>query len=176
MGKRKFQESDNVIEDRKFYHSKTYICKSTLECATKNLCIPCAYKIYPTGVVDANESLIHLRSNVRPEMCPRAGITQYENCIYQHRNRILTIGDGDFSFSLSVARSCRSKSEKINLVATSHETLNSVLKTYQDSKSILSTLGKIPGVIILHEVDATKLRETLPCPIVRGNNALNKFI
>ena len=51
-------------------------------------------------------------------MCPRAGITQYENCIYQHRNRILTVGDGDFSFSLPVAQLCQSESEKINTVNT----------------------------------------------------------
>ena len=73
---------------------------------------------------------------------------------------VLTVGDGDFSFSLSIAEHIEAtlgRQECSRLTATSHESKHSVLKTYHfAAPKTLQRLQNL-GVRVLHDVDATDL-------------------
>ena len=71
------------------------------------------------------------------------------------------VGDGDFSFSLSVARSSNSAPGFLNgkMFATSHESEASVMSTYQSCAEIVTELREL-GVTVLHDIDATSLQTT----------------
>ena len=74
-------------------------------------------------------------------------------------------GDGDFSFSLALARALRPERSDGggSLVATSHESEASVLSVYPNAAETLAELRRL-GVAVYHEVDATELQATLPPP------------
>lgn len=156
-----------------------YVHKATLNCALKRLCIPCLYKLSPTGQFGK----VKCAPNQRPEECPRsfrptgtpdAGAT-YQGLYHPDMQQsVLTVGDGDLSFSLSIARgvaaayaSSGSSSDKkkhaegvaggtFQLTATTHESLQSLLTTYTDAADNIAALVAL-GVTVLHEVDATHL-------------------
>ncbi|XP_020255312.1 heavy metal-associated isoprenylated plant protein 41-like [Asparagus officinalis] len=73
---------------------------------------------------------------------------------YSSIHQILIVGDGDFSFSLSLAYAFGSA---FNIVATSKDSYVSVLKKYKRAKSNLQCLKEL-GATILHGVDATKMK------------------
>ncbi|XP_058782175.1 uncharacterized protein LOC131656483 [Vicia villosa] len=73
---------------------------------------------------------------------------------YCSDHQILLVGDGDFSFSLSLAKAFASAS---NIVATSLDTYDEVIKKYKNAKSNLEDLQKL-GAYLLHGVDATKMK------------------
>ncbi|KAJ8755011.1 hypothetical protein K2173_015523 [Erythroxylum novogranatense] len=73
---------------------------------------------------------------------------------YSSDHRILLVGEGDFSFSLSLAVSFGSGS---NIVATSVDTLGALIKKYKKVESNLETLKNL-GATILHGVDATQMQ------------------
>jgi 25S rRNA (uracil2634-N3)-methyltransferase len=98
---------------------------------------------------------VKLPPNQRPELCPRAKNDQYDG-LYEKNQKVLTLGDGDFSFSLSLARGVDRFSKKGGLVATSHESLSTILATYPTAPSILAELKNL-GASVMHEVDATDL-------------------
>jgi len=78
--------------------------------------------------------------------------------LYRPTMRVLTVGDGDFSFSLALARfGC-------HVTATSYETKETVVRVYESIgvEATLSELEKGAGCSIAFSVDATNLRETLP--------------
>ncbi len=154
---------------------KPYVHVGTLECATKYQCIPCMYKIYPTGRTTTpnqsnnysdSSSMLQLPPNVRPEMCPRA--KSIDSRLYHGlyvespaKSRILTVGDGDLSFSLSIAKFYYDMyGSAKNITATTHESYHSVCKTYQDGKKHIDLLSKL-GAHVYHEVDATNISQTL---------------
>jgi len=115
-----------------------------LSCALKG-CRPCSYKliIYGNGLLP----------NQRPEQCPRfQGDTT--DGLYDKEMRLLTVGDGDFSFSLGLAKLV---GPKVNLVATSHESLGVVRVTYGPAymEKILTALEYDYQAKVIHEVDAT---------------------
>jgi 25S rRNA (uracil2634-N3)-methyltransferase len=94
-------------------------------------------------------------------MCPRL---VHENTKKDHIglydsnkiDRILTVGDGNFSFSLALARVlCCSKDSKVHLIATSHESRDSVIQTYPDGEKILQELSCMKNVQVYHGIDAT---------------------
>ncbi|KAF4376990.1 hypothetical protein F8388_022706 [Cannabis sativa] len=74
---------------------------------------------------------------------------------YSSNHQILLVGDGDFSFSSSLARSFGSAS---NIVATSLDTyVDVVVKKYKEAKSNLETLINL-GASPIHGVNATMLK------------------
>ena len=148
-----------------------YVHRETLECAlSEKGCIACLYKLSPDGKFGD----MSFPANVRPELCPRvAGATDavLDSGIYWSKEvrpqRVLTCGDGDFTFSLSLTTNelYRKRRKKgggvLRLVATSHETRESVLKTYGDPA--VNTLQQLEenGAMVLNGIDATKLHEVL---------------
>jgi 25S rRNA (uracil2634-N3)-methyltransferase len=138
---------------------KLLIPTSTFNCATVNQCIPCLYKVFPRGYVVDGEENLQLPRNLRPECCPRSSSQTYFG-LYKSNRRILTVGDGDLSFSLSIANVFyEKKQKKLNrLIATTHESLQSITETYHNMESILSSLQNF-GVKLYHNIDATQFEQ-----------------
>ncbi|TKY47074.1 hypothetical protein E2542_SST29129 [Spatholobus suberectus] len=72
---------------------------------------------------------------------------------YSSDHQILLVGEGDFSFSLSLAKSFGSAA---NIVSSSLNSYDDVIKMYKHAKSNLDDLHKL-GACLLHGVDATKM-------------------
>lgn len=144
-----------------------HVHRDTLRCAFTR-CIACCYKIALHGRPG-------LLPNVRPEMCLRiaakakaAADGQKETTTTpaeaaEHRiglydaaqvKRVLAVGDGNFSYSLALARALGPDSG-VQLVTTSHESEKTVLETYPDGEKILKELNAMSNVTVQHEVDAT---------------------
>ena len=184
-----------------------WIHPRTLECALLG-CVPCLYKMSPNGRLYD----LTFPPNQRPELCLRyakksdVSIDRNDNInkkkrkvasdssssippaspssgtLYSRGNHIMTVGDGDFSFSLSIAKqlldlkhtSTQGKSDSTRLVATSHESLASIMSTYTTSGEILHSLHHdFVSCQVYHEVDATKLADTLPSTIAMKENAFD---
>jgi hypothetical protein len=159
-----------------------FVPTATLECAVNNRCVPCLYKICCNGSTDALSStrpVLHLPPNVRPELCPRSRsiLSKDYSGLYKappSECRVLTVGDGDLSFSLSIAKyfydfygSAR------NVVATTHESYDSVCTTYKDGKKHIDLLAKT-GAQVYHRVDATNLVQTLKRKPARGTSVVDQ--
>lgn len=133
----------------------------TLACARAG-CVPCCYKVVLKGAPGA-------RPNARPEACPRfvaASARAGRNSaagqaagLYRPSQRILTVGDGDFSFSLALARALGPAVR--GFVATSYELLDSLRAVYPDIDATLAELRRL-GAEAHHGVDAADLAGTLP--------------
>ncbi|KAL3734019.1 hypothetical protein ACJRO7_023381 [Eucalyptus globulus] len=70
---------------------------------------------------------------------------------YSPHHQILLVGEGDFSFSSSLASAFGSAS---NVTATSLDLYDALIRKYKKAKSNLGNLKKL-GVFLLHGVDAT---------------------
>lgn len=127
-----------------------FIHHETFDCAARGHCIPCFYKIFP---LHKSKSY----PNQRPEICPRSKNHQFVPGLYPTNKLILTIGDGDFSFSLSLSQGLRGeRDDPINLIATSYESADTILSVYPNAAENLRIL-RLRGVPVLHNVDATNL-------------------
>eukprot|EP01006_Ploeotia_vitrea_P052787 TRINITY_DN67725_c5_g1_i1.p1 TRINITY_DN67725_c5_g1~~TRINITY_DN67725_c5_g1_i1.p1 ORF type:complete len:435 (-),score=151.12 TRINITY_DN67725_c5_g1_i1:92-1396(-) len=73
--------------------------------------------------------------------------------------RWLTVGDGNLSFSRAVWRRYRDRGD--SLVATTFDSRTALLDKYPESAGILRALSGGGRVRVLHNVDATRLQETL---------------
>ncbi|KAL5714413.1 25S rRNA (uracil(2634)-N(3))-methyltransferase [Ranunculus cassubicifolius] len=73
---------------------------------------------------------------------------------YSSIHQILLVGDGDFSFSLSLANSFGSAS---NIVATSLDSHDTLVTKYSKATSNIAILKKL-GATVIHGVDATKMK------------------
>ena len=73
---------------------------------------------------------------------------------------ILVVGDGDFSFSHALAR-MNDQRGKAKITTTSLDSYSSVCEKYAKARENLDRLHKTSNVTVLHEIDATNLRETL---------------
>ncbi|XP_058783951.1 heavy metal-associated isoprenylated plant protein 41-like [Vicia villosa] len=73
---------------------------------------------------------------------------------YCSDHQILLVGEGDFSFTLCLAKAFASAT---NIVASSLDTHDDVIKKYRNAKSNIDELKKL-GACILHGVDATKMK------------------
>eukprot|EP00956_Cyclotella_meneghiniana_P043922 scaffold294427_cov76-Cyclotella_meneghiniana.AAC.1 len=116
-------------------------------------CISCAYKIANFDIALDSE-FTRAVPNVRPECCPRFKRQYHGNKCndinhqdmpdssvmgYQKGMSVLTVGDGDFTFSLAVARLvCGASSGKV--VATSYEDQSTLRNVYPDFTSTLKEL------------------------------------
>jgi 25S rRNA (uracil2634-N3)-methyltransferase len=75
--------------------------------------------------------------------------------------KVLTVGDGDFSFSVAVARIVNTKPEsQQRVVATSYESEDTLRKCYPDFDLMVDEL-KFRGATIAYQVDATNIQPTL---------------
>ncbi len=149
-------------DSEKGTYRNLFICPATFRCATVDHCIPCLYKIFPEGTVvnytkkehASSIKFIKLPPNQRPEKCFRAINPAYSG-LYGGDMRLLTVGDGDFSFSVSLARNIVFTSG--TLIATSHESRSTVEEVYAAGRSNLYELRSLVGVEVMHEIDATAL-------------------
>ena len=145
-------------------------CSSiTIDCALKEGCIPCAYKVCCFDVA-LDSSFCSVVPNQRPENCPRsreAYTNDGETLGYKQGIRVLTVGDGDFSFSLALARLLLKHGRRGHdndgpvLVATSYESKDTLQQVYTNFDKTLLELEDL-GAMVCFNVDATHLSETLP--------------
>jgi hypothetical protein len=143
-------------------YKDVFVSIETLECA-ENRCIPCLYKIFPSGIPPTEfwkktdfQSGLKLPPNARPELCPRFKFGGYSG-LYCGSSRILTVGDGDLSYSLSIANYLfEAQGNAHKITATTHETYESVAKTYIDGEKNVQQLKKL-GASVFHGIDATNL-------------------
>jgi len=169
--------------------------RCTVDCALRGsgdgadtCCVPCSYKI---GCFDValDTELCRLVPNQRPETCPRAangaaaatgkqwqrlggadalGYTNEKNL------NVLTVGDGDFSFSLAVARLILSQAETGSrppsslLIATSYETEDTLRQCYPSVTETIQELRRL-GAVVLFEIDATDDFRNVLVPSVRSH-------
>lgn len=145
-----------------------FISRSTTGCA-KNGCIPCFYKIFPDGNFPILQQHSKKRkfeqigsqkliSNQRPENCLRAKSPYYAG-FYTASQYILTVGDGDLSFSLSIAKEFRKQIRgQIPLIATTYENRESLLRTYPEIEKRLNSLSDM-DIEVHNGVDATNLQQ-----------------
>ncbi|GKY95335.1 hypothetical protein MPSEU_000496400 [Mayamaea pseudoterrestris] len=135
-----------------------WVSDRTLNCASSQRCVPCAYKICCFDVA-LDEEFCRIVPNQRPELCPRSNRNSYDAYTeilgYGPGLKVLTVGDGDFSFSLALARL------GVTLTATSYESRRTVETVYPHIEKTLKELESL-GVSIFFQVDATNLASTLP--------------
>jgi 25S rRNA (uracil2634-N3)-methyltransferase len=160
---------------------KLFCSSRTVDCALRNHCVPCGYKVCCFDVALDTE-FTRVVPNQRPELCPRTkeneDTTGGNTLGYRPGMRVLTVGDGDFSFSLAVARllsSGDSNKDKVNLVASSYEskeTLSRVYPTFVQTALELDALG----ATVCYEVDATRLKETLPATVTTAATIFHRIV
>jgi len=118
---------------------------------------------------------------------------------YQRGMSVLTVGDGDFTFALAVARIVvgRPRHHDVSemkesmkrpetndegcgfVMATSYEDTDTLHRVYPDFEATLQSLrtfsgGKNNHVKVGYKVDATKLQSTLPKNVFAAGEAVNK--
>ena len=136
-----------------------HVMVETVQCALSG-CVPCCAKVL------INQGASTALPNARPETCFRlvraANSTKMPRVasigLYRQRQSILTVGDGDFSFSLALARALKGA----RVVATSYESHASLAKVYGAAcTDALRELEQL-GAVVAHGVDAAELGTTLP--------------
>ena len=146
--------------------TRLFCDKETYDCAVNNMCAPCAYKIGNFDIAFDKE-FTSKAPNQRPEACPR--IAESPGVLagtlgYRPGMNVLLCGDGDFSFSLSVARILSlnvDETSESKLVATSYELKETLAEVYPSFVETLQELEDRGGRSHFN-VDATRLHETLP--------------
>ena len=169
MGKKNKQEArrEVVIAERDLaLAGGLLVLEETLGCA-KGGCIPCTYKVVLHAGADVGgKPPMDLKPNQRPEMCPRLttrGRAEDEpssgglHCSLSDGARMLTVGDGDLSFSLGLARAL----PRVKLTATSHESEKTVGKIYRQAATGTVQELRRRGASVLFDVDAQDLAPTL---------------
>ncbi|TMW55377.1 hypothetical protein Poli38472_013268 [Pythium oligandrum] len=76
------------------------------------------------------------------------------------KRQVLTVGDGNFSFSLAYLKQQLQRREQLRLVASSYDEYQELLEKYPESIRICTQLQEL-GADLLHRIDATNLRATL---------------
>ena len=95
---------------------------------------------------------------------------------YQRGMSVLTVGDGDLTFSLAVARILFANVEQRQrhensgrLVATSYESKDTLLKVYPNIGTTIQELESL-GATVCYQVDATNIAGTLPKDVLKAGN------
>ena len=148
---------------------RLYCDKATSACAVNKMCTPCAYKIGNFDIAFDKE-FTSKAPNQRPEGCPRIleppEVLPVGTMGYCPGMNVLLCGDGDFSFSLAIARLLSStnanlaESSQSNLVATSYESNETLAEVYPNFVETLQELTD-RGAQVHYNVDATQLMEAL---------------
>lgn len=134
-------------------------------CCFAKGCVCCAYKLIvePTttkrSCSDSELDPAQYYPNKRPEQCLRETLCVNSNeSIYTSLGeaRLLTVGDGDLSFSLALANQL--SGTPALLVATTHLSRSALDEAYGSAmmKERIETLATL-GVKVIHNVDATTL-------------------
>ena len=135
---------------------------ATLRCAQSG-CVACLYKTI-TPDVTLDSTLTSNVKNVRPEQCPRSCSRSSPLEIFKPADDVLTVGDGDLSFTASLSiMSCLPK----KITGTVYETLDTIISVYGDEiiSGRLAALRE-KGVGVQFSVDATNFEtETTPSKI-----------
>lgn len=133
-----------------------YIPYPTWACAKRG-CVCCAYKIVVTRP-DLKHSGKGFPPNQRPENCLR--IQSYAHPVsssfglYENINqRILSVGDGDLSFALSLAK----RLGKTSVTGSTYLSSSEFYQVYENAKEILEEARLYSNLQVLHSVDATEL-------------------
>jgi 25S rRNA (uracil2634-N3)-methyltransferase len=163
------EEGDSMPPVREI--TKLFASPVTVNCALHQRCVPCAYKL---GCFDValDSEFIKMVPNQRPESCPRAreqtsSATATDGTYgYRQGMSVLTVGDGDFTFSLALARllAKTTKSKFGSIVATSYEEKETLRSVYPDFDQVSSELESL-GAVLCYKVDATRLADTLPSSV-----------
>ncbi|WCJ32556.1 hypothetical protein M5689_013974 [Euphorbia peplus] len=90
---------------------------------------------------------------------------------YSSNQQILLVGEGDFSFSTTMARHFRSA---YNIVATSLDSYDTLVRKYKKAKVNLEILSMY-GACTLHGVDATKMRLHMDLMMQRFDRIIFNF-
>ena len=167
-------------------HSRLFASSVTYQCATQNLCVPCAYKIC-TFDVALDTAFTKMVPNARPESCPRSSSPCASACGrdgtmgYQRGMSVLTVGDGDLTFSLAVARIIFASVEQNQrhqnsgrLAATSYESKDTLLKVYPNIGTTIQELESL-GATVCYQVDATNIAGTLPNDVLQSNSMFDRI-
>lgn len=162
-GKPKSEEDDTLSLQTPIRNcTNLFASRVTLNCAQVHHCVPCAYKI---GLFDVALDVEFTKRvpNKRPEQCPRSSHKSSPNGTMGYRQGMtaLTVGDGDMSFSLALARILKPKECSSTVISTSYEDKATLLKTYPNFADNLIELESL-GAKVLYSVDATRLTEMFP--------------
>ncbi|KAL4166607.1 hypothetical protein KRP22_013862 [Phytophthora ramorum] len=99
-------------------------------------------------------------------------VTTHTQCQQLEQRRVLTVGDGNFSYSLALAKAHKSgEHDTLQLTATSYDSYDELVAKYPECKRICAQLQEL-GATVLHRVDATNLRESL---VAAGGHRELKF-
>eukprot|EP01036_Dinobryon_divergens_P034138 gene34138-44109_t len=106
-----------------------------------------------------------LPANQRPENCLRycrtfsISSSSFFHEEFEIDSRILILGDGDFSFSLCAAEYSHCHQMPCQILATSYESMDSVLSIYPTGCGNLQRLNDL-NVTVKHSIDAANLAES----------------
>jgi len=184
--------------DQLYCPTATYLCAIGAnppeegQLSSPGACIPCAYKVCNFDIA-LDQEFTKLVPNQRPEQCPRSikrTKKSAENddapttaCVkdgmmgYKRGMNVLTVGDGDFSFSLAVAKLVVSdKPESGMVVSTSYEDLATLQRVYPAFDGTLNALKSYSTKnIVGYKVDATQLQKTLPPNVIQSNMKFHRI-
>lgn len=150
-----------------------YVDPATLQCASESGCIVCSYKVACFDVA-LDKDFTTVWPNQRPETCPRLSCpvkTSNKDVVdhnettsttwpcFRGNKKILTVGDGDFSYSVALSRHLQNGH---NLTATSYES-KSTLENVYPSDMLQSYFQELQqaGASIRFAIDATQLPQDL---------------
>ncbi|KAL0585459.1 hypothetical protein ABG067_004809 [Albugo candida] len=74
--------------------------------------------------------------------------------------RIVTVGDGNFSFSLAYFKYLKLQHDSFRLIASSYDSFHELVTKYPEVSSICAKLKQL-GAIVLHRVNAISLKESI---------------
>lgn len=134
-----------------------HVYRETIQCIALEGCVSCAHKVC------CGEPLLpNSKPNVRPELCPRSLLEGKKSPglgTFQQSDRILTVGDGDFSFSLALVRTLG----PARIHISSYESRANYQTAYPKSgPQVLGELERMHNAQVHFQVDATRLQDAFP--------------
>lgn len=97
-------------------------------------------------------------SNTKKQRANAQAAKQQGICPFTFQDRVLLIGEGDFSFAMSLVQN--GKVDPSKLIATSFDTRDQVIEKYPDAQQVLDVLES-DGVNVMHGIDARNLAASM---------------